>query len=260
MKKLLLLSFLFIGVNTIAQEKFQLAPPMLKFSSAFFAGTTSFEIMFNQPGAEIRYTLNGNEPTEKDLLYTGPVIITKRTTVKVKAIGNNFLPSETIAAEFIKDGKAIKQIEFSTPNEFYAKAKKDILHDNIGGFTSFGGGTWLGYNGDSAVITITLQKKSKVRSVLINMLIDEGSWIFLPNAIDLYIPGKKIYSGQPVANVIFTHDYAATKQNFAFELKLAQKLKARQLQLVFSTMKKIPEWHAGKGNHAWFFIDEIKVY
>ena len=106
---------------------------MLKYKSAFFSGTTSFEVIFNQPGAEVRYTLNGNEPTENDLLYSTPVPITKRTQVKVKAFGKDLLPSETVSAQFIKDGKQISQVSFSKPNEYYAKNKPDILNDNSGG-------------------------------------------------------------------------------------------------------------------------------
>ena len=64
MKKLLLPFFLFLMQNCFSQPSFQLAPPILKYKSAFFSGTTSFVFIFNQPGAEVRYTLNGNEPTE----------------------------------------------------------------------------------------------------------------------------------------------------------------------------------------------------
>jgi len=260
MKKLLLLSFLFIDLNSLSQEKFQLAPPMLKFKSAFFAGSTSFEVLFNQPGAEIRYTLNGNEPTENDLLYASPVVINKRTVVKVKAIGKDFLASETVTAEFIKDGKAVQQIDFSTPNEFYAKAKKDILYDNIGGFTNYGGGTWIGYDKDTAEVIITLKKKEKVRAVLINMLQDEGSWIFLPESIAVFYFEEKTNSWLQVGEQIFDHNKPSPKKCNSYELKSMKRIKTGKIRLVFSVLKKIPDWHPGKGNHAWLFIDEIKVY
>jgi hypothetical protein len=32
------------------------------------------------------------------------------------------------------------------------------------------------------------------------------------------------------------------------------------LKLVLLPLKIIPAWHPAKGNHAWLFIDEIKVY
>lgn len=242
------------------QEKFQLAPPMLKFNSTFFSGSTSFEVLFNQPGAEIRYTLNGKEPTANDLLYTGPVTITKRAVVKIKAIGNDFLPSETVIAEFIKEGKGVQQIEFSTPNEFYTKAKKDILHDNVGGFANYGGGTWIGYDKDTAEVIITLKKKEKVKSVLINMLQDENSWIFLPEQVTLYYFDSKNNSWLKVNEQVFQNDKPSAKKCNSYELRSGKKIKADKIKLIFSVLKKIPDWHPGKGKHAWLFVDEIKVY
>jgi hypothetical protein len=89
MRHILLFPILLIFLHGAGQEKFQLAPPMLKYKSGFFSGKTSFTVIFSQPGAEVRYTLNGKEPGEKDLLYTKPVTITSRTTVKAKAFGKN---------------------------------------------------------------------------------------------------------------------------------------------------------------------------
>ena len=39
-----------------------------------------------------------------------------------------------------------------------------------------------------------------------------------------------------------------------------QKINTQKLKLVLLPLKKIPDWHNGKGNHGWLFIDEIKVY
>ena len=95
MKKLLLPFFLLMLINAFCQEKFQLAPPLLKYKSIFFTKKTTLEITFNQPGAGVRYTLTGKEPTEKDMIYTKFIPITgRRVTVKARAIGNHFIASE----------------------------------------------------------------------------------------------------------------------------------------------------------------------
>src|SRR5258706_2760256 len=121
MKRLLTAFFLFIVYNSFCQE-FQLAPPLLKYNSVFFSAAATFSVVFNQPGTAVYYTLNGNEPTENDLMYKAPVTVSKRTIVKVKAIGKNYLPSETISTEFIKNGKPVKFVQYSKPHESYANA------------------------------------------------------------------------------------------------------------------------------------------
>ena len=260
MKKLLLPFFLFLMQNCFSQPSFQLAPPLVKYKSAFFSGTTSFEVIFNQPGAEIRYTLNGNEPTENDLLYSKPVPITKRTQVKVKVFGKDLLPSETVNAQFIKDGKQVRQVTFSKPNEYYAKSKADILHDNIGGLINYRTGSWLGYDSDTVTIDINLKKKETINTVLISLLQDENAWIFLPEQILVYYYNDKQKAFVPAGKEIFVHETPGPKECHFREITATKKIKTDKLKLVLLPLKKIPDWHPGKGNHGWLFIDEIKVY
>ena len=259
-KKLLLPFFLFLVQDCFGQPTFQLAPPLLKYNSAFFSGNTFLEIIFNQPGAEVRYTLNGDEPAENDQLYSNPIPISKRTEVKVKTFGKHFQPSETVSVRFIQNGKSIRNIQFSKPHESYANNKTDILYDNVGGIANYGNGNWLGYDSDTVEINIDLQKKEAIKSVLISLLQDENSWIFLPEQILVYYYSRKRNAFMPGVMELFMHETPGVKQCNFRELSFIQKNKTNKLKLVLLPLKKIPGWHAGKGNHAWLFIDEIKVY
>jgi Fn3 domain-containing protein len=259
MKRLLIAFFLFIVYNSFSQE-FQLAPPMLKYNSVFFSDSAAFSVIFNQPGTAVYYTLNGNEPTENDLMYKAPVTISKRTIVKVKTIGKGYLPSETIRAEFIKNGKPVKSVQYSTPNESYANAKAGILNDDIGGIPNYRGGTWIGYDRDTVEINIELKKNEKINTVLIDLLQDENSWIFLPEQVlvNYYDKGRNAYV--PFGKEVFVNEGPSPKQCSAREITAKTPVTTNKLHLVLYTVRKIPEWHIAKGNHAWLFIDEIKVY
>lgn len=252
--------FLFFTSTCFSQPQFQLAPPMLKYKSGFFSGKTSFEVIFNQPGAEVRYTLNGKEPTEKDPLYLRAVPITKRTVVKAKAFGKNFLSSETVTASFIKDGKAIMRASYSKPNESYANSKPNLLHDNIGGQANYRSGTWVGFDNDTVTVDLELNKKETINNVLISLLQDENSWIFLPEQILVYYFNDQQKVFVPLAKETFQFDTPGPKQVIVREIEPSASIKTKQLKLVFFPLKKIPDWHGGKGNHGWLFLDEIKVY
>src|SRR5688572_2319628 len=260
MKQAMSLISVFFFLQCFSQPMFQLAPPILKYHSAFFSGSTSFEVIFNQPGAETRYTMNGKEPTENDLLYSHAVPVTGKTVVKVKAFGKGFLSSETVSATFINNGKAIKKIQFSKPNESYANAKKDILNDNIGGIPNYRSGTWLGYDSDTVTIYIDLVNKEAINTILISLLQDENSWIFMPEQlfVHYYDANQKIYL--LTGKEIFSHTEPGPKQSNILELRPGSAISAQNLKIVLLPLKKIPGWHNGKGNHGWLFIDEIKVY
>lgn len=260
MKQCLFILLLLICSAGYSQQFFQLAPPLLKYQSVFFEGSTSVEIMFNQPGAEVRYTLNGKEPTSKDLLYTKPLRITQQTMLKAKAFGKSFLASATVQALFVKEGKKIAAMEFSKPNEKYSSTKKNILFDNTGGLLNIHNGTWLGYNNDTVTITINLQKKEKISSVLVDLLQDEGSWIFLPEQMQVYYYNDKQQAFEQVAKELLSFEKQSLKATVSKIISFKQQVVADKLQLILLPLKNIPGWHPAKGSHAWLFIDEIKVY
>ena len=261
MRVLLLFLIAFTITGSKAQQEFQLASPILIYPSTFAAGPTVITILFHEPNTEVRYTVNGKEPTRKDKKYTQPISITgTRVILKAKAFGSAYNASETVSAEFVRGGKNIANISFTPPHESYSKVPSNILHDNLGGIVQYGSGTWLGYNSDTVEVNINLTKKEKVSSVLMDLLEDENSWIFLPEQYELYYFNDTTARFQLAALRSVKPTDSMAKRCQLHEIKLAKPLLTDKLRLVFQTVKSIPGWHPGKGQHGWFFIDEIKVY
>ncbi|MUG99569.1 hypothetical protein F7734_47725 [Scytonema sp. UIC 10036] len=57
------------------------------------ADSVFVNISTTTPDASIRYTLDGSEPSQKSLLYTAPIKLTKSTVLKAKAFGSNLQES-----------------------------------------------------------------------------------------------------------------------------------------------------------------------
>ncbi|MEW5803915.1 MAG: chitobiase/beta-hexosaminidase C-terminal domain-containing protein, partial [bacterium] len=74
------------------------APP------ASFAGSTTVKITC-ESGATVRYTTDNSEPTEGSQIYTGPLTLTKTTTLKAKAFKANCSPSDTVPGTYTQDNK-----------------------------------------------------------------------------------------------------------------------------------------------------------
>ena len=260
MKKLAVIVACLITSCLFAQSKFQLAPPILIYKSAFIKGAAEVSILFNQPGATVHYTLDGTIPTTASEEYTQPLKINGvRQTLKAKAFGPGYEPSETSSAEFIGGGKEIRDITFTPPHESYGKAPANILHDNIGGLPQYGSGSWLGYNVDTVEINIALNKQETISAILLDQLQDENSWIFLPEKIELYyLDGAKKYV--LISSILNASLKQGDKHCVVEEIKLQRAIMTDKLKLVIKPVQSIPDWHAGKGQHGWFFIDEIKVY
>src|SRR5690606_19574564 len=98
-----------------------------------------------------------------------------------------------------------------------------------------------------------------VISLLISQIPKKVSRIFMPEQIvDYYLDtNKKEYS--ILGQEIFNHNQAGEKTCRVIELNTPHQVKTDRLKFVLLPLKKIPDWHNGKGQHGWLFIDEIKV-
>ncbi|MBR1732500.1 MAG: CotH kinase family protein, partial [Alloprevotella sp.] len=56
---------------------------------------------YSPEGAEIRYTLNGKDPTERDSLYRSPITLRGTTTIRAKYFAEGHFPSATATQSYI---------------------------------------------------------------------------------------------------------------------------------------------------------------
>ena len=67
---------------------------------AVFSPSVSVALTSNTAGAEIRYTLNGSDPTESSPRYDQPFTLTKSVTVKARAFKSGLKTSAVSVARF----------------------------------------------------------------------------------------------------------------------------------------------------------------
>jgi uncharacterized repeat protein (TIGR03806 family) len=78
-----------------------LAPPVFSLAAGSYPKPIDIVLTDPEPGAEIRYTLDGTVPGTKDLLYQHPIHLAASTTVRAKAFKNGFTRSITAQQTFI---------------------------------------------------------------------------------------------------------------------------------------------------------------
>jgi len=263
MKQLILLFPIFLIVAICkGQTPVQLAPPLLKYQSVFFKKSAKVELEFAQQGTQIYYTLNNRTPTLKDKVYRKPIQIKKSfTTLKAMVAGDGFGSSEIVNAIFIKDGLSIQSVQQTPANERFPGNGANTLIDNEGGLPAIGSGSWLGYQQDSVEVNIVMEGKPTLSSVLVNSLQDQGSWVFLPEQIRVYQFDESSQSFQLVGerlNQVSGNIPGASC--VPIQVPFSKKIVSGKIKIIIRGMKSLPEWHPGKGQQGWLFIDEIKLY
>jgi len=254
----IVVQILFFAQIIFAQKQYQLAPPLAGFASVFFDKNTTLSLEFNQPGSSIRCTTDGSEPVATSQLYQEPLIISQNSIIiKAKSFATGFIPSETIAFQFFSKGKPIANISSSAPSPKYAGNGSSTLIDNKSGGTNHGNHAWLGFDSDSVVFNLFLEKGTGVSKVLLHGLNNQGAWIFPPARVDVYSVEEN------TTLLLKSQSFKTIKESTTEAKPLWIDLPAttvKQLRMVVFPLAALPDWHPGKGSKAWLFMDEIKLY
>jgi hypothetical protein len=151
-----------------------------------------------------------------------------------------------------------KPVVLAHPYGRYTGGGKYALTDGIRGGKSYDDGKWQGFEFDDVDAVIDLGGVQNISRVSASFLQDTNSWIFLPRAIEYSISEDGVnYTtvGEyqiPVAN----EHRGASISEIKLELNEAR---ARYIRVLARNVGLCPEWHDGKGQKAWVFIDEITI-
>lgn len=256
------LAFILMSVAAFAQDTFQLAPPRLHFESAFFKKECRVTMVFAQKNTQIRYTTNGQDPTEKSPVYTGPVVLkNKYNVLKARVFGNGFTPSDVVEASFYKTGMPIKSITSTPPSKQYPGSGPETLIDHLGGQGNFSSKTWMGFSADTVSMELGLAKPEMVRQVMLHLLENNPAWIYLPQQVEVYAYSKG--TDQPELMATQTIEPGALKSKSecrALTVDLQKPVKTARILLKIYPVAKIPDGHPGAGGRGWLFVDEVSVY
>jgi len=208
--------------------------------------------------AIVYYTLNGDEPSRHAIRYHKPFLLKNASIVKAKAYTglDSSSTSKTIIYKKPNDWK-IKL--FCKYNRQYSAGSDEGIIDGLNGSLNWRAGEWQGYQGQDFEAIIDLRNKQTIQSISSHYLQDTRSWILYPTEVDYYISdnGEDFKFYGHYANTILADDYEVQVKSF---LTVNSTLpSARYIKIKAKNFGKLPDWHQGKGEDAFIFIDEIEI-
>ncbi|GGH00194.1 beta-N-acetylhexosaminidase [Polaribacter pacificus] len=211
----------------------------------------TYELKASSDDQYIRYTTDGTEPTLTSQLYTGPITITKNTTIKAASFSDTKKIS-TVFTESILLHKAVgKSISMSVPPSpsYNAGGTKALINGIVGSDQRYGDKEWLGFSGKDVQITIDLGALTEINSISTRFHNGKGQWIYAPTRVEISFPGQE----KSLTKVLPKTD------DLLVNFKVDAKITTRYIQLTLINYGVIPDGRQGAGHKAWTFIDEIIV-
>jgi hexosaminidase len=230
-------------------------------AQAFDSGTKRLRIGMEAESLrpDIRYTLDGSEPTAESRAYAGSLDLKKSAVVKAGVFAGGRLRGPVTETAFMAHPALGRTPILQFPyRERYAAGGPGGLVDGLKGGKSHTDGRWQGFEGDDLVATIDLGKKKKIRAVEIGFLQNTASWIFFPRSVEVAVSddGTNFRVAASVAFPVRDEAGGALTETVRPAI---ENVRARFVRVTAASIKTCPEGHAGAGEKAWLFSDEIVV-
>ncbi len=237
-----------------------LPQPSFDTNLSFIEKPTPLKLHSTIKGVVYFYSFKGEESPGNWKKLDGETITIDRTTeIHVFARKAGWQPSEVLEhAVFYRTQPFTDVILSPEPSGKYPGKGALSVNDQNLGSRSYDDGSWLGYEGKDAEVTLDLVQETEVKKVSLNILNDSNYWIFPPPKIAVFssLDGKSY-------TVIGGHEQPAPqpedknmKQTISLEI---ENKKARFLKLKIANLGQCPDWHPGKGKKAWLFFNEVIV-
>ena len=235
--------------------KAQLVPPVMDFVSSFFENEMTVDVNYSLSDTEIFYQID-DEPLR--LVQEGKIEIKKSLKLKLIAQKEGWEDSSPIEQVFIKvtksDLKSTK-LTHQAKGEYLGNGVATLFDLNKGS-NNYKDGKWLGFNGDDLVVDIEFEKSKVLTAVFISTIEDLGAWIFPSTSIEIW-GGNDPNQLNKLKELKFTAPEGPAPRNMKIHQIHFDAKEVKYLQVRAKNYGILPDWHPGKGNPTWLFIDEI---
>ena len=227
--------------------------PIFKAPSQTFKDSLKVELVANERGSEVFYSVGASAKFER---YSGPFFISQSCSISAFAQREN-VRSKTVSANFA-NWRPVGTLALNTHySPQYTAGGDQALLDGVRGSEDFHLGGWQGYEQIDLDAVVDLGFVKKIKSVSLQCLQDNNSWIFFPTSVSFeYSEDGRVYS-QPVevANDVSPEDSKALIKEFTSR----KNIEARFVRIRAKNLGVCPPWHKGAGSKAWLFADEISI-
>ena len=220
------------------------------------------ELKHTMPGVTIRYTTDGTKPDSVNAkIYEQPFSINE--TVKLKAIAckTGWYCSPIFESSIYLKGTKPEHVKLLTsPHQKYPGSGAISLTDGTKGvIEEFKSPDWLGYTDTDFEAVFDYGSKAPTLSKVVVSYGDHMSqYIFPPVEIQVWGGSQNNFK------LLATQKIPVAK---AYNLPLVNFVTVSWERAVYNTYKvivkpnsKLPEWHGGKGQKGWVFVDEVLFY
>jgi hypothetical protein len=142
------------------------------------------------------------------------------------------------------------------------------LVDGIYGKTNWRAGDWQGYQGQDFEAVVKYTGEEEVETLSANFLQDQRAWIFYPTEVSFYESADSV-NWDLLETVSLQEKTKRDEDNVTiYKVSISKKIQQvdpkksgvqgkRYFKVKAKNYGSLPNWHPGRGNPAYIFVDEL---
>ena len=233
--------------------------PFFTTSKTMFESTMELgiDVLFFEKG-KVYYSFDGEKFQPFYKQGGKNLILNETATVYAKVVREDGSESKVIKALFTKyviDKKITLETEYAHQ---YSGSGPQTLVDGQQGTDEYRSTEWQGTFGKNVEGVIELDSAREISMIHFSYLQDQKSWIFPPKSISIEVSTDGVNfkkMGRVGGETVQKGDRPKTGQ---IDYELAP-TNCRFIRFTIENYGPCPDWHLGKGNQTWLFLDEITV-
>lgn len=206
-----------------------------------------------RPDVEVRYTMDGSQPTAQSALYVRPLVLTGTKTIKAATFSAGKQMGQTLELPVVW-------------NPATARAIKSIGADNIGllvngvrGSLKYTDSEWCSWmKNDTVSFTLDLKKPEAVARLTLGSITNYGMAAHKPARIEVLVSADN-KDFRKVSGKSFTKEEIFREGTFREDIPFEIGEKARYIRVVAYGAGLCPFTHVRPGQEARIYFDEVIV-
>ncbi len=206
-----------------------------------------------RPDVEIRYTVDGGEPTASSSLYTDSLTITATQTVKSATFAQGEQMGRTLVLPVVCNNATGKPILGNKPNE-------KLMVNGVRGSLKYTDFEWCCWEkSDHISFTIDLLQTDKLNTFTIGSITNYGMAVHKPKSIRIAVSDDN-ETYREIAGLHFTAEEIFREGTFIEDLSADLKgTEARYVRVTAEGAGACPADHVRPGQEARVYFDEIMI-
>lgn len=206
-----------------------------------------------RPDVEIRYTVDGSEPTASSSLYTDSLTVTAAQTIKSATFAQGEQMGQTLVLPIAWNKATGKPILGNKPNE-------KLMTNGVRGSLKYTDFEWCCWEkSDHISFTIDLLQKDKLNTFTIGCITNYGMAVHKPKSIRIAVSDDN-ETYREIAGLHFTAEEIFREGAFIEDFSVDMKgTEARYLRVTAEGAGVCPADHVRPGQEARVYFDEIRI-